>query len=154
MRERETANSPSYKLIWPLHVRIWGNCAESVSLLKNGTIVCFLGEVGTKTAPSHCRDLKLSNEGSFVEVRQETTKLGRNVWKKSLESLRVDFEPLRAEPIAVCMQRWSFSRHSLFWKTSFDWPEMKRRAFPGVSSHPAVRTWSGFQIKKPPPDFS
>ena len=60
-----------------------------------------------------CWDLKLSNEGSFVEIRQETTKLGRKVWKKSLESLRADLESLRVESIAVCMQRWSFRRRSL-----------------------------------------
>ena len=48
-------------------------------------------------APSPCWDLKLSNEGSFVEIRQETTKLGRKVWKKSLESRRADLEFLRAD---------------------------------------------------------
>ena len=48
-RERERDRDLALiKLIWPLHVRIQGNCAESVSLLKNGAIVCFLGEVGTK----------------------------------------------------------------------------------------------------------
>ena len=105
-------------------------------------------------APSLCWDLKLSNEGSFVEIRQETMKLGRKVWKKTLESLRADLGSLWAEYIAVGMQRWSFRRRSMSWETSFDWSEMKRRAFPGVSSHPAVRTWPGFKTKKTPPDFS
>ena len=46
-------HSPLYKLIWPLHVRIRGNWVESVStLLKNGAIVRFLGDTGTKMAPS------------------------------------------------------------------------------------------------------
>ena len=116
-------------------------------VLKNGVIFRSLGDVGTNMVPSFCWDLKLSNEGPFVEIRQETTKLGRNVWKKSLESLR-------AEYLAVCMQRWSFRRRSLSWETSFDWSEMRRRAFPGVTSHLAVRTWPGFQIKRTPPDFS
>ena len=31
---------------------------------------------------------------------------------------------------------------------------MKVRALPGVSPHPAVRTWPGFQIKWTQPDFS
>ena len=133
-----TAISPLYKLIWPLHVRIRGNWAESVStLLKNGAIVRSLGDTGTKMAPSLCWDFKLSNEGSFVEIGQEMTKLGWKVWKKSLQSLR-------AESIAVCMQRWSFRRRSLSWKTSFDWSEMKVCALPVVSPHPAVRTWPGF----------
>ena len=61
---------------------------------------------------------------------------------------------LRAEAIAVCMQRWSFHRRFLSWETSFDWSEMKIRVFPGVSSHPAVRTRPGFQIKWTQPDFS
>ena len=74
-----TAISPLYKLIWSLHVRIRGNWAESVStLLKNGAIVRSLGDTGTKMAPSLCWDFKLSNEGSFVEIGQEMTKLG---WK-------------------------------------------------------------------------
>ena len=39
--------------IWPLHVRIRGNWAESVSnLIKNGAIVRFLGDPGTKMVPS------------------------------------------------------------------------------------------------------
>ena len=102
-----TAISPLYKLIWPLHVRIRGNWAESVStLLKKGAIVRSLGDTGTKMAPSLCWDLKLSNEGSFVEIGQEMTRLGWKVWKKSLQSLR-------AESIAVCMQQWSFRRRSL-----------------------------------------
>ena len=63
-------------------------------------------------APSSCWDLKLSIEGSFVEIRQGTTKLGRKVWKKSIESLRADLESLLAESIAVCMQRLSFRHHS------------------------------------------
>ena len=63
-------------------------------------------------------------------------------------------QSLRAESIAVCMQRWSFRRHSLSWETSFDWSEMKVRALPGVSPHPAVRTLPGFQIKWTQPDFS
>ena len=51
-------------IIWPLHVWTWEIWAESVNtLLQNGAIVPFLGEVGTKMAPSHCWDLKLSNEG-------------------------------------------------------------------------------------------
>ena len=50
-------------------------------------------------AQSLCWDLMLSNERSFVEIRQETTKQGRKVWKKSLESLRTDRESLRAEYI-------------------------------------------------------
>ena len=54
-RPFSTAISPLYKLIWPLHVRIRGNGAESVStLLKNGAIVRFLGDTGTKMAPSIC----------------------------------------------------------------------------------------------------
>ena len=143
-----TAISPLYKLIWPLHVRIRGNWAESVSsLLKNDVNVRSLGDTGTQMAPSHCWDFKLSNEGSFVEIGQEMTKLGWKVWKKSLQSLR-------AESIAVCMQRWIFRRRSLSWETSFDWSEMKVRALPGVFPHPAVRTWPGFQIKWTQPDFS
>ena len=51
------------------------------------------------------------------------------------------------------MQRWSFRRRCLSWETSFDWSEMKIRALPGVSSHPAVRTRPGFQIKWTQPDF-
>ena len=150
-----TAISPLCKLIWPLHVRIRGNWAESVSiLLKNGAIVRSLGDTGTKMAPSLCWDFKLSNEGSFVEIGQEMTKLGWKVWKKSLQSLRAELQSLRAESIAVCMQRWSFRRRSLSWETSFDWSEMKVRALPGVSPHPAVRTWPGFQIKWTQPDFS
>ena len=49
-------------------------------------------------APSLCGDLMLSNDGSFVEIRQETMKPGRKVCnrKKSLESLRVDLESLQA----------------------------------------------------------
>ena len=126
---RFTAISPLYKLIWPLHVRIRGNWAESVStLLKNGAIVRSLGDTGTKMAPSLCWDFKLSNEGSFVEIGQEMTKLGWKVWKKSLQSLRAELQSLRAESIAVCMQRWSFRRRSLSWETSFDWSEMKVRA--------------------------
>ena len=150
-----TAISPLYKLIWPLHVRIRGNWAESVStLLKNGAIVRSFGDTGTKMAPSFCWDFKLSNEGSFVEIGQEMTKLGRKVWKKSLQSLRAELQSLGAESIAVCMQRWSFRRRSLSWETSFDWSEMKVRALPGVSPHPAVRNWPGFQIKWTQPDFS
>ena len=150
-----TAISPLYKLIWPLHVRIRGNWAESVStLLKNGAIVRSLGDTGTKMAPSPCWDFKLSNEGSFVEIGQEMTKQGWKVWKKSLQSLRAELQSLRAESIAVCMQRWSFRRRSLSWETSFDWSEMKVRALPGVSPHPTVRTWPGFQIKWTQPDFS
>ena len=145
---RSTAISPLYKLIWPLHVRIRGNWAESVStLLKNRAIVRSLGDTGTKMASSFCWDFQLSNEGSFVEIVQEMTKLGWKVWKKSLQSLRAELQSLRAESIAVCMQRWSFRRRSLSWETSFDWSEMKVRALPGVSPHPAVRTWPGFQIK-------
>ena len=105
-------------------------------------------------APSLCWDFKLSNEGSFVEIGQEMTKLGWKVWKKSLQSLRAELQSLRAESIAVCMQRWSFRRRSLSWATSFDWSEMKVRALPRVSPHPAVRTWPGFQIKWTQPDFS
>ena len=105
-------------------------------------------------APSFCWDFKLSNEGSFVEIGQEMTKLGRKVWKNSLQSLRAELQSLRAESIAVCMQRWSFRRRSLSWETSFDWSEMKVRALPGVSPHPAVRNWPGFQIKWTQPDFS
>ena len=70
------------------------------------------------------------------------------------ESLRADLESLRAESIAVFMQRWSFRRRSLSWETSFDWSEMKIRALPGVSPHPAVRAGPGFQIKWTQPDFS
>ena len=105
-------------------------------------------------APSLCWGFKLSNEGSFVEIGQEMTKLGWKVWKKSLQSLRAELQSLRAESIAVCIQRWSFRRRSLSWETSFDWSEMKVRALPGVSQHPAVRTWPGFQIKWTQPDFS
>ena len=118
-----------------------------VPSLKNGVNVRSLGDTGTQMAPSHCWDFKLSNEGSFVEIGQEMTKLGWKVWKKSLQSLR-------AESIAVCMQRWIFRRRSLSWETSFDWSEMKVRALPGVFPHPAVRTWPGFQIKWTQPDFS
>ena len=112
-------------------------------------------------ALSLSRGLNLSTEGLFVEIRQEMTKLGRKVWKKSLESLRADLkslradlESLRAESIAVCMQRMSVCGRSLSWETSFAWSEMKVRAFPGVSPHPAVRTRLGFQIKWTQPDFS
>ena len=80
--------------------------------------------------------------------------LGWKDWKKSLQSLRAELQSLRAELIAVCMQRWSFRRRSLSWETSFDWSEMKVRALPGVSPHPAVRSWPGFQIKWTQPDFS
>ena len=132
-----------------------GNWAESVStLLKNGAIVRSLGDTGTKMAPSLCWDFKLSNEGSFVKIGQEMTKLEWKVWKKSLQSLRAELQSLRAESIAVCMQRWSFRRRSLSWETSFDWSELKVRALPGVSPHPAVRTWPGFQTKWTQPDFS
>ena len=150
-----TAISPLYKLIWPLHVWIRGNWPESVStLLKNGAFVRSLGDTGTKMALSLCWDFKLSNEGSFVKIGQEMTKLGWKVWKKSLQSLRAELQSLRAESIAVCMQRWSFRRRSLSSETSFDWSEMKVCALPGVSPHPAVRTWPGFQIKWTQPDFS
>ena len=101
-------------------------------------------------ALSLCWNFKLSNEGSFVEIGQEMTKLGWKVWKKSLRSLRAELQSLRA----VCMQRWSFRRRSHSWETSFDWSEMKVRAFTGVSSHPAVSTSPGFQIKWTQPDFS
>ena len=104
--------------------------------------------------PSLCWEFKLSNEGSFVEIGQEMTKLGWKVWKKRLQSLRGELQSLRAESIAVCMQRWSFRRRFLFWETSFDWSGMKVRALPWVSPHPAVRTWPGFQIKLTQPDFS
>ena len=107
-----------------------------------------------KMAPSLCWDFKLSNEGSFVKIGLEMTKLGWKVWKKSLQSLRAELQSLRAESIAVCMQRWSFRRRSLSWETSFDWSEMKVRALRWVSPHPAVRTWPGFQIKWTQPDFS
>ena len=73
--------------------------------------------------------------------------------EKSLESLRADLESWRAESFAVCVQRWSFRRRSLSWKTSFDWSEKKICAVPGVSSHPAVTTRPGFQIKWTQPDF-
>ena len=46
------------------------------TLLKNGAIVRSLGDTGTKMAPSLCWDFKLSNEGSFVEIGEEMTKLG------------------------------------------------------------------------------
>ena len=48
------------------------------TLLKNPAIVRSLaiGDTGTKMAPSLCWDFKLSNEGSFVEIGQEMTKLG------------------------------------------------------------------------------
>ena len=155
MRDKNTAISPLYKLMWPLHVRIPGNWAESISThFKDGTIVRFLGDTETKMAPSLCWDFKLFNEGSFVEIGQEMTKLGWKVSKKSLQSLRAELQSLRAESIAVCMQRWSFRRRSLSWETSFDWSEMKFRALPGVSPHPAVRTWPGFQVKWTQPDFS
>ena len=135
-----------------LQVVYW---AESVStLLKNGAIVRSLGDTGTKMAQSLCLDFKLSNEGSFVEIGQEMTKLGWKVGKKSLQSLLAELQSLRTESIAVCMQRWSFRRRSLSWETSFDWSEMKVRALPGVSPHPAVRTWPGFQIKWTQLDFS
>ena len=153
--ERCTAISPLYKLIWPLHVRIRGNWAESVStLLKNGAIVRSLGDTVTTMAPSLCWDFKLSNEGSFVEIGQEMTKPGWKVWKKILQSLRAELQSLRAESIAVCMQRWSFRRPSLSWETSFVWSEKKVRALPGVSPHPVVKTWPGFQVKWTQPDFS
>ena len=42
----------------------------------NGAIFRSLGDTGTKMAPSLSWDLKLSNEGSFVNIRQEMTKLG------------------------------------------------------------------------------
>ena len=154
LRSFLTAISPLYKLIWPLHVRIRGNWSESVStLLKNRAFVCSLGDTGTKMAPSLCWDFKLY-EGSFVEIGQEMTKQGWKVSKKSLRSLRAELQSLRAESIAVCMQRWSFRRRSLSWETSFDWSEIKVRALPGVSPHPAVRTWPGFQIKWTQADFS
>ena len=121
-----TAISPLYNLIWPLHVRIRGNWAESVStLLKNGAIVRSLGDTGTKMALSLCWDFKLSNEGSFVEIGQEMTKLGWKVWKKSLQSLRAELQSLRAESIAVCMQRWSFRRRSLSWEPPSTGPKWK-----------------------------
>ena len=125
-----------------------------VPSFKNGAIVGSLGDTGTKMAPSFCWDSKLSNDGSIVEIGQEMTKLDWKVWKKSLQSLRAELQSLRAESIAVCMQRWSFRRRSLSWETSFDWSEMKVRALPGVSPHPAVRTWPGFRIKWTQPDFS
>ena len=93
------------------------------------------------------KDLKLSNVVSLVEIGQETMKLGRKVWKKG-------FESLRAEHIAVCMQRSSFRRGSLSWETSFDRFEKKRSAFPGVSSHPAVRPGLGFKSKRLHPIFN
>ena len=103
-------------VIWPLHVRIRGNWAENVStLLKDGAIVRYLGDTGTKMAPWVCWDFKPSNEGSFVAIGQEMTKLGWKVWKKSLQSLRAELQSLRAESIAVCMQWWSFRRRSLSW---------------------------------------
>ena len=149
-----TAISLLYKLIWPLHVRIRGNWAESVStLLKNGAIARCLGDTGTKIALSLCWDFQLSNEGSFVEISQEMMKLGWKVSKKSLQSLRAELQSMREESIAVCMQRWSFRRRSLSWETSFDWSEMKVRAFPAVSPHPAVRTWPGISNQVDPTRF-
>ena len=124
------------------------------TLHKDGAIVRLLGDTGTKMAPSLCWDFKLSNEGSFVKIGQEMTKLGRKVWKKSFQSLRAELQSLRAESIAVCMQRRSFRRRSLSWETSFDRSEKKVQALPGVSPHPEVRTWPGFQIKWTQPDFS
>ena len=44
--------------------------------VKNRAIVRSLGDTGTTMAPSLCWDFKLSNEGSFVEIGQEMTKLG------------------------------------------------------------------------------
>ena len=54
----------------------WKLSRKCETLLKNGAIVRFLGDTGTKMAPSLCWDFKLSNEGSFVEIGQEMTKLG------------------------------------------------------------------------------
>ena len=51
----------------------------------------------------------------------------------TLKSLEERLESLRAESSAVCMQRWSFRRHSLSWETSFDWSKIEIRALPGVS---------------------
>ena len=96
--------SPLYKLIWPLHVRIRGNWAESVStLLKNGAIVRSLGDTGTKMAPSLCWDFKLSNEGPFVEIGQEMTKLGWKFGRKAFSPCRRSFSPCgRSQLQFVC----------------------------------------------------
>ena len=46
------------------------------TLLKNGAIVRSLEDTGTIMAPSISWDVKLSNEGLFVEIGREMTKLG------------------------------------------------------------------------------
>ena len=85
----DTAISPLYKLIWPLHVRIQGG-----PWVPAGGVNCSLYAA-----------MELSS--SFY-VLGNLLRLVRN----------------------------------------------ERRAFPVVSSHPAVRTWPGFQIKWTQPDFS
>ena len=52
-------------------------------------------------APALSWDVKLSNDGSFVEIGQEMTKLGGKVWKKSLQSLRAELQSLRAESMGA-----------------------------------------------------
>ena len=115
-----TVISPLYKLIWPLHVRIRGNWAESVSTLLK-TALSFV-PLATWEQKWRRRFAGISSFPTRVyssEIGQEMTKLGWKVWKKSLQSLRAELQSLRAESIAVCMQRWSFRRRSLSWQTSF-----------------------------------
>ena len=68
----------------------------------------------------------------FVVLNIVLSKSTWKVWKRRLESLWADLVSLRAESIAVCMQRSSFRRRSQSWETSFDCSEMKIRALPGV----------------------
>ena len=81
----------------PVQIDLAAACTDSgkfsrkcETLLKNGAIVRSLGDTGTEMAPSLCWHFKLFNEGSFVEIGQEMTKLGWKVWKKSLQSLRAE----------------------------------------------------------------
>ena len=67
----------------PVQIDLAAACTDSGKLsrkceypLKNGAVVRSLGDTETKMAPSLCWDFKLSNEGSFVEIGQEMTKLG------------------------------------------------------------------------------
>ena len=124
------------------------------TLLKTVLLFVFLVTWEQKWCRRFARISSFPTRGHSSKFTKRRRSYRSKVWKKNLESLRADLESLQAEYIAVCMQRWSFRFRSLSWETSFDWSEMKRRAFPGVFSHPTVRTWPGFAIKKTPPNFS
>ena len=60
---------------------------------------------------------------------------------------------MRSDRTAICCDK-AFVVLLSSWETTSTGPYMKRRAFPEVSSHPAVRSWPGLEIKTTLPDFS